>query len=139
MLKKHETLWHEIKQYEDVKFHKTEDGIAKITINRPHVPNAFRPETIDEIQDAFSITRYDPEIGVVIVCGEGGKAFCSGGDQNVRGKAGYEGEKGLPRLNVLDLQKQIRSLPKPVVAMVAGYATRRSCSSCCLRLDDCSR
>lgn len=115
-------LWSMVKQYVDIKFEKTEDAIAKITINRPEVRNAFRPETIIEMQDAFEICRNDPSIGVVILTGEGKDAFCSGGDQRVRGDEGYVGGDGIPRLNVLDLQKQIRSLPKPVVAMVAGYA-----------------
>lgn len=117
-----EKVWIEIKKYEDIKFHKTEDGVAKITINRPHVRNAFRPETVDEMQNAFDICRNDSSIGVVILTGEGTQAFCSGGDQKIRGDEGYVGKDGIPRLNVLDLQKQIRSLPKPVVAMVAGYA-----------------
>lgn len=116
------SLWEEIKQYEDIRLEKTEDGIAKVTINRPEVRNAFRPETIQEMQDAFSICRNDPSIGVIILTGEGPHAFCSGGDQRVRGDEGYIGQDGVPRLNVLDLQKQIRSLPKPVIAMVAGYA-----------------
>lgn len=114
--------WTTIKTYEDIKFEKTDDGIAKITINRPQVRNAFRPETVIEMQDAFNICRLDPNIGIVILTGEGKDAFCSGGDQKVRGDEGYVGTDGIPRLNVLDLQKQIRSLPKPVVAMVAGYA-----------------
>ncbi len=114
--------WTELKKYEDIRLERTEDGIAKITINRPHVHNAFRPETVDEMREAFEICRQDPTIGVIILTGEGPNAFCSGGDQNVRGKAGYMGKEGLPRLNVLDLQKQIRSLPKPVIAMVAGWA-----------------
>ncbi|HZH03803.1 MAG TPA: 1,4-dihydroxy-2-naphthoyl-CoA synthase [Myxococcaceae bacterium] len=100
----------------------TFEGMAKITINRPEVRNAFRPQTLFELTEAFDLARNDPEVGVVILTGEGGKAFCSGGDQRVRGHAGYVGKDGVPRLNVLDLQKQIRSLPKPVVAMVAGYA-----------------
>lgn len=116
------TAWTSIKSYQDIKFEKTEDGVAKITINRPHVRNAFRPETVMEMQEAFDICRNDPSIGVVILTGEGKEAFCSGGDQKVRGEEGYIGSDGVPRLNVLDLQKQIRSLPKPVVAMVAGYA-----------------
>lgn len=116
------SLWVEIKQYQDIRLEKTEEGIAKITINRPEVRNAFRPETVQEMQDAFTICRNDPTIGVVILTGEGDKAFCSGGDQRVRGEEGYLGSDGIPRLNVLDLQKQIRSLPKPVIAMVAGYA-----------------
>jgi naphthoate synthase len=116
------SLWEQIKQYEDIKFERTEDGIAKITINRPKVRNAFRPETIIEMQNAFAICRDDPSIGVVILTGEGSEAFCSGGDLRVRSQEGYVGQDGVPRLNVLDLQKQIRSLPKPVIAMVAGYA-----------------
>ncbi len=117
-----EQLWQEIKSYEDIYFQKTADGIAKITINRPQVRNAFRPETVVEMQDAFDICRNDGSIGCVILTGEGPHAFCSGGDQRVRGDEGYVGGDGVPRLNVLDLQKQIRQLPKPVVAMVAGYA-----------------
>lgn len=114
--------WISLKDYEDIKFEKTEEGIAKITINRPHVRNAFRPETVVEMLDAFDICRNDPRIGAVVLTGEGHQAFCSGGDQKVRGDEGYIGSDGIPRLNVLDLQKQIRALPKPVVAMVAGYA-----------------
>lgn len=116
------SLWETIKQYEDIEFEKTEDGIAKVTINRPHVRNAFRPETVIEMQDAFNICRNDPSIGVVILTGKGKEAFCSGGDQKIRGNEGYIGTDGVPRLNVLDLQKQIRTLPKPVIAMVSGYA-----------------
>ncbi len=115
-------VWMEIKQYQDIRLEKTEDGIAKVTINRPEVRNAFRPETIQEMQDAFEVCRNDSSIGVIILTGEGPLAFCSGGDQRVRGDEGYVGGDGVPRLNVLDLQKQIRSLPKPVIAMVAGYA-----------------
>jgi naphthoate synthase len=115
-------IWQEIKKYEDIKFHKTEDGIGKVSINRPHVRNAFRPETVLEMQDAFETIRNDPTIGVAILTGEGTEAFCSGGDQTIRSSEGYVGGDGIPRLNVLDLQKQIRSLPKPVIAMVAGYA-----------------
>lgn len=114
--------WTTIKTYEDILFDRTEDGIAKITINRPEVRNAFRPETVIEMQDAFTICRNDSSIGVVILTGYGPHAFCSGGDQKIRGDEGYVGLDGVPRLNVLDLQKQIRSLPKPVIAMVAGYA-----------------
>jgi naphthoate synthase len=114
--------WETIKTYQDIKFEKTEDGIAKVTINRPEVRNAFRPETVIEMQDAFEIARNDPAVGVIILTGEGHAAFCSGGDQKIRGSEGYVGADGVPRLNVLDLQKQIRQLPKPVVAMVAGYA-----------------
>ncbi|RPJ43381.1 MAG: 1,4-dihydroxy-2-naphthoyl-CoA synthase, partial [Candidatus Latescibacterota bacterium] len=97
-------------------------GIAKITINRPEVRNAFRPLTVDEMSRAFSDARDDETIGVVILTGAGDQAFCSGGDQKVRGEGGYVGDDGVPRLNVLDLQRQIRTLPKPVIAMVAGYA-----------------
>ena len=111
-----------IKTFEDIKCEKTIDGVAKITINRPEVRNAFRPLTVKELKEAFEIVRDDPEVGVVILTGEGDKAFCSGGDQRVRGEAGYVGDDGVPRLNILDVQKQIRSLPKPVIAMVAGYA-----------------
>ena len=115
-------VWHKIKDYTDLKFEKTDDGIAKITINRPEVRNAFRPQTVEEMKDAFDRCRDDASIGVVILTGEGDQAFCSGGDQKVRGDGGYVGTDGVPRLNILDVQKQIRSLPKPVVAMVAGYA-----------------
>ena len=114
-------MWKSAKDYEDIRYQKWE-GIAKITINRPEVRNAFRPKTLFEMREAFEDAREDPEIGVVILTGEGDKAFCSGGDQRIRGSEGYLGADGVPRLNVLDLQKQIRSLPKPVVAMVAGYA-----------------
>lgn len=113
--------WKTIKNFEDIKFEFFE-GIAKITINRPQVRNAFRPKTVIEMCEAMVICREDQAIGVVVLTGEGDKAFCSGGDQNVKGKAGYIGDDGVPRLNVLDLQKQIRSLPKPVVAMVNGFA-----------------
>ena len=114
--------WLTIKKYNDIRLEKTADGIGKITINRPESRNAFRPQTVLELQEAFHIVREDPSIGVVILCGEGPMAFCSGGDQRVRGDAGYVGTDGIPRLNILDVQKQIRQLPKPVVAMVAGYA-----------------
>ena len=102
--------------------YETADGIAKITICRPEVRNAFRPRTLFELRDAFELGRDDPEIGVIILTGEGPDAFCSGGDQRVRGDDGYCDENGIGRLNVLDLQVQIRRLPKPVLAMVAGYA-----------------
>lgn len=115
-------VWLPVKKFQDIKFERTEDGVAKITINRPEVRNAFRPLTVDEMQEAFQICRDDANIGVIILTGEGPDAFCSGGDQKIRAQAGYVGNDGVPRLNVLDLQKQIRSLPKPVVAMVAGYA-----------------
>lgn len=114
--------WISIKSYKDIKFEKTADGIGKITINRPEVRNAFRPQTVIEMKDAFEIAREDASIGVVILTGEGPDAFCSGGDQKIRGDKGYVGSDGVPRLNILDVQKQIRQLPKPVVAMVAGYA-----------------
>ena len=114
--------WTSIREFKDIKYERTEDGIAKITINRPAVRNAFRPLTVGEMKEAFDLARDDGEIGVVILTGEGPDAFCSGGDQRVRGNAGYVDGKGVPRLNILDVQKQIRSLPKPVVAMVAGYA-----------------
>jgi len=114
--------WTTIKEYGDIRFERTADGIAKVTINRPEVRNAFRPQTVIEMKEAFDIARDDPEIGVVILTGEGEKAFCSGGDQRIRGDAGYVDEGGVSRLNVLDLHRQIRAIPKPVVAMVAGYA-----------------
>ena len=113
--------WNRTGEYEDI-LHETSDGIAKITINRPEVRNAFRPATVVEMSKAFEVARNDPEIGVVILTGAGTEAFCSGGDQRVRGEDGYVDAGGTGRLNVLDLQVQIRRLPKPVVAMVAGYA-----------------
>jgi naphthoate synthase len=114
--------WIKIRDFQDIKLEKTADGIAKVTINRPEVRNAFRPQTVTELLEAFDICRDESTIGVVILTGEGKDAFCAGGDQKVRGHGGYVGDDGVPRLNVLDLQKKIRSLPKPVVAMVAGYA-----------------
>jgi naphthoate synthase len=113
--------WKTIKNYTDILFDFFE-GIAKITINRPEVLNAFRPETNEEILDALEICRQDPNINVVVLTGAGDRSFCSGGDQNVKGVGGYVGGDGVPRLNVLDIHKKIRSLPKPVVAMVNGYA-----------------
>ncbi|MBI5727883.1 MAG: 1,4-dihydroxy-2-naphthoyl-CoA synthase [Ignavibacteriales bacterium] len=118
--------WQTAKEYSDILYEKM-DGIAKITINRPEVRNAFRPETVTQMFDAFSDAREDSEIGVILLTGKGpsadGKyAFCSGGDQRIRADKGYMGGDGVPRLNVLDLQKLIRSIPKPVVALVAGYA-----------------
>ena len=113
--------WTTIKEYEDIRFEFFE-GIAKITINRPEVYNAFRPKTNIEMLDAFEHCRENNDIFVVVLTGEGDKAFCSGGDQNVKGIGGYVDDSGVPRLNVLDLHKKIRSLPKPVVAMVNGYA-----------------
>jgi naphthoate synthase len=115
-------MWTSIKTFTDIKLDKTSDGIARITINRPEVRNAFRPLTVQEMLQAFDIVHEDPSVGVIILTGEGPDAFCSGGDQKVRGHAGYVGSDGVPRLNVLDLQKKIRSIPKPVIAMVAGYA-----------------
>ena len=115
------TEWETIASFSDIKFERI-DGVAKITINRPEVRNAFRPETVEQMITAFGQCRDDGTIGAVILTGEGELAFCSGGDQRIRGDEGYMGGDGIPRLNVLDLQKQIRSLPKPVVAMVAGYA-----------------
>lgn len=113
--------WESIKEYEDILFEFFE-GIAKITINRPEVYNAFRPETNQEIINALEISRERNDISVVVITGIGDKAFCSGGDQNVKGLGGYIGGDGVPRLNVLDIHKLIRSLPKPVIAMVNGYA-----------------
>ena len=113
--------WKSIKQYDDIKFEFFE-GIGKITINRPEVYNAFRPKTVMEIKDSLEICRERPDIYVVVLTGEGDKAFCSGGDQNVKGLGGYIGEDGVPRLNILDVHRQIRNIPKPVIAMVNGYA-----------------
>lgn len=113
--------WKAKKQYTDI-LYETYGGIAKITINRPEVRNAFRPQTVVELIDAFSLARDDADIGVIIFTGAGDKAFCSGGDQKVRGHGGYVGDDQIPRLNVLDLQRLIRMIPKPVIAMVAGYA-----------------
>jgi naphthoate synthase len=116
-------MWKSAAEFTDIRYEKSEDGaIAKITINRPEVRNAFRPLTVKELLEAFEKAHQDDGVGVIILTGEGEKAFCSGGDQKVRGHAGYVGDDGIPRLNVLDLQKKIRGLPKPVVAMVAGYA-----------------
>ncbi|MEO8217257.1 MAG: 1,4-dihydroxy-2-naphthoyl-CoA synthase [Acidobacteriota bacterium] len=114
--------WKSLHEFEDIKYEGSGDGIAKITINRPEVRNAFRPQTVAEMKEAFDMARDDAAVGVIILTGEGPDAFCSGGDQRVRGNAGYIDPKGVPRLNILDVQKQIRSMPKPVVAMVAGYA-----------------
>ena len=118
-----ETGWRPAGEYEDIRFELLGDeGIAKVTICRPEVRNAFRPKTLFELSHAFNEARDDPGIGVIILTGQGTEAFCSGGDQRVRGDDGYKDEKGIGRLNVLDLQVQIRRTPKPVVAMVAGYA-----------------
>jgi naphthoate synthase len=108
-------------EYEDIRYH-TLDGIAKVTIDRPEVRNAFRPTTLFELRHAFDVARDDPAVGVIILTGAGDEAFCSGGDQRVRGDDGYRDPAGVGRLNVLDLQVQIRRTPKPVIAMVAGYA-----------------
>ncbi|MDD6177616.1 MAG: 1,4-dihydroxy-2-naphthoyl-CoA synthase [Ruminobacter sp.] len=109
--------------FTDILYHKSEDGIAKITINRPQVRNAFRPKTVIEMEKALEDARFDEKIGVIIFTGQGEKAFCSGGDQKIRGDyGGYKDDQGVHHLNVLDLQRQIRTCPKPVVAMVAGYA-----------------
>ncbi len=118
--------WEPAGDYTDIRY-EVSDGIAKITINRPEVRNAFRPRTLFELSDALNLARDDPTIGVIVLTGQGDLAFCSGGDQRIRGDDGYLGEdemgqKGIGRLNVLDLQVQIRRTPKPVVAMVAGYA-----------------
>jgi naphthoate synthase len=119
-------VWQQVKAFTDIRYEKA-DGIAKVTINRPEKRNAFRPETIMQMYEAFIDAREDPTVGVVLLTGAGphtdGKyAFCAGGDQSVRGHAGYIGGDGVPRLNVLDLQKLIRSMPKVVIALVAGYA-----------------
>ena len=113
--------WRRSGQYEDIRY-ETAEGMAKVTIARPEVRNAFRPTTLFELSEAFERARDDPQVGVIVLTGEGPDAFCSGGDQRVRGDDGYRDEKGIGRLNVLDLQVQIRRLPKPVIAMVAGYA-----------------
>ena len=120
------TDWQQVKDYEDITYHKA-DGMARIAFNRPEVRNAFRPKTIDEMIEAFKLAWTDPEIGVVLLMGNGpakdGKyAFCSGGDQKVRGHAGYVDDHGVARLNVLELQRIIRTMPKAVIALVAGYA-----------------
>jgi naphthoate synthase len=114
-------VWNTARDFEDILYQKAE-GIAKITINRPDVRNAFRPRTLFDLKDAFADAHEDGDIGVVILTGAGDQAFCSGGDQRVRGSGGYVGHDGVPRLNVLELQRQIRTMPKPVIAMVAGYA-----------------
>jgi len=122
------TTWKLLADYVDIRYEQAiaadgqPEAIAKITINRPQVRNAFRPKTVLELKDAFDKARDNGEIGVVVLTGEGPLAFCSGGDQKVRGNAGYVGDDGIPRLNILDVQRQIRTLPKPVIAMVAGYA-----------------
>ena len=117
--------WQTIKKFTDIKYESgtgNTSGIAKITINRPEVRNAFRPQTVFELKEAFTLAREDQSIGVIILTGQGPEAFCSGGDQKIRGDKGYIGNDGVPRLNILDVQRQIRVIPKPVIAMVAGYA-----------------
>jgi naphthoate synthase len=119
--------WQPAGEYSDIRYELSGDGIAKITINRPEVRNAFRPQTLFQLREAFDRARDDPRVGVIVLTGEGDLAFCSGGDQRIRGDDGYIGDddvadQGIGRLNVLDLQIQIRRTPKPVVAMVAGYA-----------------
>jgi naphthoate synthase len=114
--------WTAIVDYEDIRFEGTGTGIARVMIDRPEVHNAFRPETIKEMIDAFARIRDEPSIGCVLLTGAGDKAFCSGGDQRYKDRGGYVGGDGLARLNVLDLQRQIRSLPIPVIALVNGYA-----------------
>jgi naphthoate synthase len=122
-----QVAWQQVREYQDITYHKA-DGMARIAFNRPEVRNAFRPLTIDEMIEAFRDAWYDPSIGVVLLTGNGPSpkdgvyAFCSGGDQKIRGDAGYRGEDGSERLNVLELQRIIRTMPKPVIALVAGYA-----------------
>ena len=113
--------WRKAGDYTDI-LYEISSGIAKITINRPEVHNAFRPKTVDEMLDAFTEAHHDASVGVVLFTGAGTRAFCSGGDQRVRGEGGYVGDDGVPRLNVLPLQRYIRSMPKPVIALVNGYA-----------------
>jgi len=121
------TDWQVVKEYEDITYHKA-DGMARIAFNRPEVRNAFRPKTIDEMTEAFRLAWMDPEVGVVLLTGNGPSprdgvySFCAGGDQKIRGHAGYIDEHGMARLNVLELQRVIRTMPKPVIALVAGYA-----------------
>jgi naphthoate synthase len=119
--------WTPAGEYTDIRYELSGDGIAKITINRPEVRNAFRPQTLFELREAFTLAQDDPAVGVIVLTGEGPDAFCSGGDQRIRGDDGYIGDdavakKGIGRLNVLDLQIQMRRCPKPIVAMIAGYA-----------------
>ena len=119
--------WRRGAEYTDIRYETGEpgsdaEGVAKLTICRPERHNAFRPLTVKELRQALDLAREDPAVGVVVLCGEGGKAFCSGGDQKIRGDAGYVDEQGVHRLNVLDFQREIRVCPKPVVAMVAGWA-----------------
>lgn len=125
--KGNKVIWKKYKSYEDILFHKCDDGIARIAINRPDVRNAFRPKTIDELLDAFNKVKYDEKIGVVLFTGEGPDkkgvfSFCSGGDQSIRGDNGYKDLSGKQKLNVLELQRLIRSLPKIVIALIPGFA-----------------
>ena len=113
--------WKQIKEYSDILFEQ-HGRVARITINRPEVYNAFRPQTVMEMLDAVAYTREAQNVGVLLLTGAGDKAFCSGGDQRVKGQGGYVDANGVPRLNVLDLHKAIRSLPKPVIALVNGYS-----------------
>ncbi len=113
--------WKTVRSFEDIRYEHT-DGIAKITINRPEVRNAFRPQTVVEMRQALQDARMSPNVGVIILTGQGEKAFCSGGDQRIRGQAGYQDGAGTENLNVLDFQREIRTCPKPIIAMVAGYA-----------------
>lgn len=121
-VKKTKVKWKNACKYADIKYHKSEEGIAKITINRPDRRNAFRPQTVFEMSAALADARDDERVGVIILTGEGKHAFCSGGDQKIRGDVGYKDAKGTNRLNVLDFQRQMRICPKPIIAMVAGYA-----------------
>ena len=119
--------WTPAGEYADIRYELSGDGIAKITIDRPEVRNAFRPQTLFELREAFTLAQDDPTVGVIVLTGEGPDAFCSGGDQRIRGDDGYIGDdsvakQGIGRLNVLDLQIQMRRCPKPIVAMIAGYA-----------------
>jgi naphthoate synthase len=114
--------WTSVADYEDIRYEHSDTGIARVTIDRPEVHNAFRPETVAEMMDAFTRIRDDASIGCALLTGAGDKAFCSGGDQRFKDRGGYVGGDGLARLNVLDLQRQIRSLPIPVIALVNGYA-----------------
>ncbi len=113
--------WKTVRSFKDIRYEHT-DGIAKITINRPEVRNAFRPQTVVEMRQSLQDARMSPNVGVIILTGQGEKAFCSGGDQRIRGQAGYKDSEGTEHLNVLDFQREIRTCPKPVIAMVAGYA-----------------
>ena len=117
-----DVTWTSVVEYEDIRYEHSGTGIARVTINRPEVHNAFRPETVKEMIDAFARIRDDPTIGCALLTGAGDRAFCSGGDQRFKDRGGYVGGDGLARLNVLDLQRQIRSLPIPVIALVNGYA-----------------